>query len=180
MLQYIPSALHNPGQHDRIVVFRNLNLRDAMWVTLSHRGNEMKLPVVNAAAVLTTQRMTGQLALSSLDPICNWMCGKLDTIGAGRIPFVPEEDDKTAMSAIKIRGTLFNNNRFVDAAAVGALATCAVTLLLWDVAVAAIIAIASVIAHCLSAALKPAYRKWLGSLFFLLACRARDFLSHAW
>ena len=87
---------------------------------------------------------------------------------------VPEEDDRRAMSAIKICGTLANNG-FVAAAAVVTPATGVVALL---PCVAAIIAIASFIARCLSAALNPAYSDWLGSLLFLLARRVRDFSSH--
>ena len=50
--------------------------------------------------------MTGQLGQSRTVPICKWMWGKLDAIGAGRITRLGLADDKTTTLATNIIGFL--------------------------------------------------------------------------
>ena len=144
-----------------------------MWVTLGHRCDEMKVAVVSATAVSTTQRSTGQSAPSLVDPSCNWMWGKLDRIGAGRIPFVGVAAERTIMSAMRIRGIFAAVWLVAAALALLGVVTDPV------VCVAASMARTSFIARRLSASLNPAYKDDIGSLFFLLFRQALDFSSHA-
>jgi hypothetical protein len=73
---------------------------------LAKAATKWKLPVVNAAAVSTTQCKMGQSGKSSVLLSCNQMWGKLDMIGAGRMFQVGIDAESTGTSMTKINGFL--------------------------------------------------------------------------
>ena len=73
---------------------------------LAKAATKWKFPVVNAAAVSTTQRKMGQSGQSSVAPSCKQKWGKLDTIGAGRMMRDGLGVDSTGTLMMKINGFL--------------------------------------------------------------------------
>jgi hypothetical protein len=73
---------------------------------LARAAIKWKFPLINAAAVSTTQRKMGQSGQSSVAPSCKQMWEKLDTIGAGRMLQDELGVDSTGTLMMKINSFL--------------------------------------------------------------------------